>query len=373
MAAGARVRALDAHELRLRSQVSLPRRARLQVLRPRPVLQCVRLQGGTRLRRRLPSLGDEDVAVPVVHRAELRDVDGHDEVRGGHSPRLVRADGEVQRPAQDLEHRRDLRRPQLALAQVHGDHDVRAHLPHDVGREVVHDAAVRVDVVADANGREEAGDGHRRAQGLGQRTVREDPLLAAHQLRGHAAERDGQLVEGFDLGVGHRLAIHQQRDLLSRVQSRRQAHAVAEADQERVRVRAQVFTPAEGQVPIGRGPGEHEVPVELMGQGAELSGSLPGRVEAADQGAHAGARDVVHGDVVGLEPLEHADVGQAEGAPAFEGHADLRAWARLGAVAIRRLRGRGDDDERGEEQPRPETHAARSRRRSPGSRRGRSC
>jgi hypothetical protein len=232
---------------------------------------------------------------------------------------------------------------------VHRDDDVRAHLPHHVGRKVVHDAAVGVDVFADADRREEARDRHGCAQGLGQRAVREHPGLAGHELRGHAAERDGQLVEGLDLGIGDGLPVHQQRDLLPRVQSRGQAHPVAEADQERVRVRAQVLAPAEGQVPIGRGPGEHEVPVDVAGQIAELGRGFPGRVEAADQGPHARPRDVVDGDVVRFEPLEHADVSQAESPSAFEGDADGGPLGRRAVVRAGGRRARGHQQEGGED------------------------
>ena len=62
--------------------------------------------------------------------------------------------------------------------------------------------------------------------------------------------------------------------------------------------------------------------------------------------AHARPRDVVDRDVVRLEPLEDADVGQAVGAPAFERDADRGPAARGGGrVGRRGRRGRRHREE----------------------------
>ena len=45
-------------------------------------------------------------------------------------------------------------------------------------------------------------------------------------------------------------------------------------------------------------------------------------VRAADEAAHAGASDVVHGDMVLFKPCDDADVGQAERASAFKDQAE---------------------------------------------------
>jgi hypothetical protein len=86
-----------------------------------------------------------------------------------------------------------------------------------------------------------------------------------------------------------------------------------------------------------------------VGQIAELGRGFPGRVEAADQGPHAGARDVVDGDVVRFEPLQHADMGQAVSAPALEGDADGGPPGRCTVVRAGGRRVRGHQQEGGED------------------------
>jgi hypothetical protein len=88
---------------------------------------------------------------------------------------------------------------------------------------------------------------------------------------------------------------------------------------------AGVFFAAEGKVFIGCATAEKERPICGAEDFLELIRGFAGGVEAADEAAHAGAGEVVDGDVVFFKPFEDADVGFAERAAAFEGDADFGA------------------------------------------------
>ena len=57
----------------------------------------------------------------------------------------------------------------------------------------------------------------------------------------------------------------------------------------------------------------------------ELSGIISRGIEAANERAHTGSGDVVHGDMVLLEPADDANVSQSEGAAAFEDKCNSRS------------------------------------------------
>jgi hypothetical protein len=61
-------------------------------------------------------------------------------------------------------------------------------------------------------------------------------------------------------------------------------------------------------------------------------GSAAGCIDAADQATHAGAGDQVHGHMVLIEPLQHANVRQAERPAPFEYQADLRPRLLVGSL-----------------------------------------
>ena len=71
---------------------------------------------------------------------------------------------------------------------------------------------------------------------------------------------------------------------------------------------------------------ENDVPVLRFYQIAKLFRALSGRIKAAYQAAHAGARKIVDRNVVIFEPLEYPDMRQSESAAAFERDSDLQAW-----------------------------------------------
>src|SRR5580765_5866557 len=95
---------------------------------------------------------------------------------------------------------------------------------------------------------------------------------------------------------------------------------------------ARVFFAPVRKIFIGRLAANDDVPALRRDDLFEFARRFAGGVETANQAAHAGASDVVHRDVMVFEPLQDANVGETEGAAAFEGYADLGAWAwfRLG-------------------------------------------
>ena len=88
---------------------------------------------------------------------------------------------------------------------------------------------------------------------------------------------------------------------------------------------AAVLLAAEGLERVGHVAQEQGVPVGLQQQRLDLRGTHARRVDTAHETAHAGARDVVDGDSVLLEPLQHARMRDAPRGPAAQGEADL--WA----------------------------------------------
>ncbi len=72
-----------------------------------------------------------------------------------------------------------------------------------------------------------------------------------------------------------------------------------------------------------------EVKTAIVHDVHQLLGSTSGGVQGGHHAAHGGAGDDVDGDVVFLEPLQDADLGEAEGAAAAEGKADARPGERL--------------------------------------------
>jgi hypothetical protein len=70
----------------------------------------------------------------------------------------------------------------------------------------------------------------------------------------------------------------------------------------------------------------------------KLLRSFPGGVQSGDEPAHTRSGDVINPNVMAFEPLQHANMREAQGAAALQRHADLRA--RLLFRLQRRLRQR---------------------------------
>ena len=93
------------------------------------------------------------------------------------------------------------------LTEVNADDVVGSHGACHIGGEVVAGAAVDVDASILTDGREEEGDGHGGAHGIGQMSV--CPVFGFHrdQVGGYAAVGDGQVAEVHRVLVAHREAV----------------------------------------------------------------------------------------------------------------------------------------------------------------------
>ena len=119
---------------------------------------------------------------------------------------------------------------------------------------------------------------------------------------------------------------------MPRVQSRGQAQATAQTKNERIGIRALIFFPAKREVFIRSAVAQNFPPVHALDERFQFVGTHSGGIKPAYQAAHTGSGNVVHGDVVFLEPLQHANVRKTHGAAAFQCHADFRARARCGVL-----------------------------------------
>src|ERR1700747_92409 len=97
------------------------------------------------------------------------------------------------------------------------------------------------------------------------------------------------------------------------------------ADLDKGRIVAGIFLAAIGQILIRRLASDDDVPILLLDNFLKFFWSFSGGVETADQAAHAGASDVVNRNVMVVEPLQNADVSEAQRAAAFERDADFGA------------------------------------------------
>jgi hypothetical protein len=208
---------------------------------------------------------------------------------------------------------------------VDGDDHVGAHIADYIGGKIVHHAAVDEDFFALADRSEDARNGNGGAHGVGERAALEDVGLAGDEFGRDAAEGDGEIVEGGDVGIVDGLAVDEEIDLVAGVESGRKGGAVFEADLDGIEDGAGVFLAAEGEVFVGGAAAEKQRPIRGAEDFLELVRGLAGGVHTADEAAHAGAGEVVDGNVVLFKPFEDANVGFAERAAAFEGDADFGA------------------------------------------------
>jgi hypothetical protein len=103
---------------------------------------------------------------------------------------------------------------------------------------------------------------------------------------------------------------------------------VAKAQHCGVALRASIFLAAKRQIFIIYLAVHQSVPVQALDLAPYLGCSHPGSVETPDQTAHAGARDVVDGNMVLLKPFDQSNMSKSQSAATFQSQADR--WARLG-------------------------------------------
>src|SRR5260370_42389058 len=81
---------------------------------------------------------------------------------------------------------------------------------------------------------------------------------------------------------------------------------------------------------------ESFVPIDSFGEGLNLGWRHARGVHRANDAAHAGSGNPVHGNVVLFHPLNNADFGQAERTPAAESQSNSRTMCGSGRLRNRR-------------------------------------
>src|SRR5438477_3237340 len=109
------------------------------------------------------------------------------------------------------------------------------------------------------------------------------------------------------------------------IQTRRQRQPLLEAELNEGWIVASIFFTAKGQVFVRSFSADNQVPVLFVDDLLKLVRTFSSGVEATDQTAHAGSSDVINRDVVLLKPLQDTNVGQTQGAAAFEGDTNFCA------------------------------------------------
>ena len=169
-----RVSAFDFDESRLGNIAALPRFARLLMLLPIRIVESKRFeQARARMGGFVAALHDLR-ALRVIHRVVFGERHGNDGIRLCQAAQLVLFQHHAHGMIQHAEHGLDVFCVDGCRFQVHGNDDLRAHLPHDVGRQVIQKAAVYIDSLPIANRRKRSRNRHRRAQRHRERAILEN-------------------------------------------------------------------------------------------------------------------------------------------------------------------------------------------------------
>ena len=188
--------------------------------------------------------------------------------------------------------------------------------------------------------REGARNGHARAHGGREVAALEHHHLAAEHVGRDGAVGDRQLVE-IRLRARVRDVAAQQVLDVARVDDASRQHdpLVPQAQLDVVAVGHPSALLLDRLQVAPANAADDRLPVDADHELLESCGRDAGRIAAADERAHAGARDAVDGDVHFLEHLEDADVGAALGAAAGQHQADPRSSGWRGRGLIKALLG----------------------------------
>src|SRR5208282_4529088 len=133
-------------------------------------------------------------------------------------------------------------------------------------------------------------------------------------------------------GICQGLPVNEEIHLLAAVQRCRKRGAVLQANLNGVGNVSRIFFAPERKVLVWCLPAQKKVPVRILDDIAQLIGGFSAGVQASHQSAHARSREIIDGDVMLLEPQQHANVRFAQGATPLESNAD--GWARLGGLRL---------------------------------------
>ena len=197
---------------------------------------------------------------------------------------------------EDVFHRTQFGSVAQRALQGDADDEVSAHLQGYVHGIVVDESAVHQHHAIEVDGREHAGDGHAGAHRRGKDSLMEDDFGAVHDVLGDAGEGDGQAAEVHRVLIAVRQGGEQLRQVLafddSRIRHIRRFQG--ERDGKHVLFGLQAVVQ---QFFLGIGTiGQEELPVLHVHQAVQLFGGIADGIQAADNGAHAGAYHIVDGN-----------------------------------------------------------------------------
>ena len=238
---------------------------------------------------------------------------------------------------------------QQGRADIDRDDDIRAHLPHDIHRQIARQPAVEKYLVADLVGRDRARHRHRGAHRIAEPAAIEHHHAPGLRIGGDRAKRDRQFVEHHLARGVAREQGKQAVEFLSGDGARRQAQtAVLHADFKFEQTRQVFLLAQEAAVGPGAGVGEQIVPVRVGKPLFKLATRGAGGIGRADECAHTGAGDIVDRDVQFLKDLDHTHMGRATRAAAGQHQADFGTPFFSGCIGRHLCKNRRVDEHREE-------------------------
>ena len=192
---------------------------------------------------------------------------------------------------------------------VHGDHDVDAHVTDDVYRQVADQPAVDQQVTIEAHRRQHAGHGHARPNRKREVAALHDVHLARFDVGRDCAKRNRQVVEIRDTCYRQGQVAQYEIELLALHHAERQLETPAlEPDVEGNRKIPCILLAAESQVAALGLVGHRVGPVHFRDQHLERVNADPRCVKTTDDRTHAGTGDGVDRDTHPFELSEYTDV-----------------------------------------------------------------
>ena len=205
------------HLLGLRMPASV---ARAQILLPlRVVLNGVWQQGSGLRACALVTQANEFRHPIIVRGGEIARIDGDGGVGQSQRVALILQDHHAHGAGKDAGQGFQLFMSAKWELKIDGDDGVGIHLARHLHRNVLDHAAIGQHMTIDFHWSENTRNRHAGAHGPRQRTITEYHAISALHIGGHAAKRDGQVIEAGDAGLGEGDAIEQHADAEARIET----------------------------------------------------------------------------------------------------------------------------------------------------------
>ncbi len=175
-------------ELRLWNVTPLSCFAHSLMLLPIRIVESKRFQQRRSCLRGLIAALHDLFALHVIHRVVFGQRHGNNRIRAGQAAHLILRQHHAHGIFQDAEQGLDVLCFDGRLLQMHGNHDVRAHLPDHIGRQVVQQTSIDKDGRSLMHRGKRPGNRHRCAQRDRKRAISKHVGFSAYQIGGHAAE-----------------------------------------------------------------------------------------------------------------------------------------------------------------------------------------